>query len=148
MAHIEWFEPESAIGENPFLYFDNHQEFIDFFKQDKNLIERKGGPGEAIQAGEWYLTPRAAEWKGYYLSYVRADQPKNTFNPNIFYWIIGGADPHPHPSYPFSSFGMAGGRDSWNPHTSHWKVDFDDILKMKSWSFMNWNDENPLEVKE
>ena len=144
MAHIGW-----ATAKDPFSYFTTQQEFIDFFTQDKNLIVKERGPGDAVGKGEWYLTKEGKGNASYFLSRVRnrRKQMGALPNPAIDFVRLRGdriLAMHMRQLGPWEY----GHRDSWSSNcTQHWKVDFDDILKMKPWSFMNWTDENPLEVK-
>ena len=130
----EIWNPYSLKGEKPFKQFDTWAEFIEHYVVPDNEILRDGGPGEARQAGEWYLTQDSSQW---YLSYIGED--------GWLIKIILVPLNLEQPIYPMNIAEHQGGKDDWGGNTHHYKVDIGNIW---NFDFINWKDENPLEVKE
>ena len=145
----------------PFEEFKSWRELIEHYVVPQNEIVREGGPGDAIQAGEWYLTysPQndapdpldlfhGADW---FISYVGPDGLR------ITYWVVGEYETFntipPDTSVIETLTASAGGashprggtKDGWGQRIYHYKVEIEDI---SNFVFLNWINENPLEVKQ
>ena len=135
-------------GDNPFEQFDSWENFLNQFATDENKIIRKGGPGSAIQAGEWYLTTpswldeKPNEDTPWFLSYISDDN-----NGIMFVKLFRDTppSPNPHPKYDGKSNSNnlphhwewdRGTKNGWGSYDMHFKVDFDQLKK--SWDFINW----------
>ena len=141
------------MSDNPFELFDSWEDFLSHYVTDKNEIIRRGGPGDAIQKGEWYLSSADAiitsqiptQWNdtdGWFLSYVSLNSPSGASNEYIeFVKLFRDTPAEPNGREPWKWQWDSGDKDAWGSLKYHYKVDFDQ-LKM-SWDFINWND-NPF----
>ena len=133
----------------PFQQFDTWADFIfNVIDNPENQIGGRMGPGDAIGAGDWFLTKMT---KNYYLSYVRTDgHTIDIFKIPIGEWIQDS--PYGIPSGLPGDTGIggksnlwAGEKDGWGPGVKvHYKVN---ISSLMNFDFINWNS-NPFEVKQ
>ena len=127
----------------PFEEFKSWEELIEHYVVPKNEIVRDKGPGDAIQAGEWYLTyastyhPKSSASKDWYICYVGQGGKW------IKYWKIPTDLSVTETLTGATS--QSGSKDGWGSWRYHYKVDIDNLAKF---DFINWKDENPLEVKQ
>ena len=147
----EMWNPYSLKGEKPFKHFDTWNDFIEHYAVPKNEIVRKGGPGDAIQAGEWYLT--LMPMKSWGLSFVMTEADEHKIYADAYegspikYWHAGGVSPRFLKEWPkgfYTTKWPDGSKNSWGNSKYHYKVDIEDIF---NFDFLNWINENPLEVK-
>ena len=126
----------------PFEEFKSWRELIEHYVVPQNEIVREGGPGDAIQAGEWYLTssspsalnPSKKEWV---ICYVGPNGHQIKYR-NLGKLLSQGIDPK-------DKYWDSGAKDGWGWWKYHYKVDIEDVL---NFDFLNWINEYPLEVKQ
>ncbi len=149
----EVWNPYDKIGVMPFHQFNTWNDLLEHYVVPKNEILRAAGPGEAIQPGEWYLTPGdGVKWQRevinqnfqdfeWYLSYV---------GPNGFEIKIIHAPSNLNEAIDdsFSTHKWDrwnGSKDGWGRGSKiHYKVEIGDVI---NFVFLNWK-ENPFEVKQ
>lgn len=165
MRELDFWNPETFEGGvNPFERFDTWQEFLDYYMTPENEIKREYGPGNNIEAGEWYIT---LVNRSVYLSYVLENakdvaggDTRQLPNQRIKYIQVAPGAVRPlrregklNPEYfgPYKPnsvnrhLWVGGGKNSWGKAAKlHYRVDFDRGVGI---SFINWPTENPLEVK-
>ncbi len=146
----EIWNPYDKIGVMPFHQFNTWNDLLEHYVVPKNEILREAGPGKAIQAGEWYLTPADANTRDvdiqdfhdflWYLSYV---------GPNGFEIKIIQAPSNLNEAVDdsFSTHKWdkwKGSKDGWGRGSKiHYKVEIGDVI---NFVFLNWK-ENPFEIK-
>lgn len=144
---MTWWNPTSLSLTkglvNPFESFDTWEDFLSHYTTDENEIIREGGPGDAIQAGEWYLTTtdekpidKHSEYAEWFLSYVRSSSGTISFVK-----LFRDTPLIPNEPKPWKWHWDSGDRDGWGSHKFHYKVDF--AQSKMSWDFINWNS-NPF----
>ncbi len=146
----------------PFEEFKSWRELIEHYVAPQNEIAREGGPGDAIQAGEWYLTysstlnppdPLDLFHGDWFMCYVGPDGRR------IIYWVVGEREDAlrfniipPEASVIGTIAASAerygnpkgGAKDGWGERIYHYKVEIEDV---SNFIFLNWKD-NPYEVKQ
>ena len=144
---------------NPFERFDSWRHFLEYYVTPENEIERRSGPGNHIGDGEWYITLLEPEFMNEgkqraFLSYV---VPKTSANlrPNQRIKYIPIEPPESalklggKLNHLYFNTGIAwtsGSKNNWGGRAYlHYKVEFNKGFGI---SFINWPNENPLEVKE
>lgn len=150
----EMWNPQSLKGEKPFKSFDTWNDFIEHYAVPKNEIVRKGGPGDAVQEGEWYLTKAPTSWG---LSFVMADSVDLLHNADlgglIKYLHTGrvNSDEVGKDLFLGDNFNdiytlkwRDGRKDAWGDIKYHYKVDIGNIF---NFDFLNWINKNPFEIK-
>ena len=137
----EMWNPYSRKGENPFQQFNTWGDFLEHYAVPKNEIVRKGGPGDDIQAGEWYLTKNKIGVGEWFISYVGQNGKRikiSRLPDNLDYGTPRNLDTD-------NRYGVwwPGDKDGWGDAKYHYKVDIEDIF---NFDFLNWEDD-PFEIK-
>ena len=135
----EMWNPYSRKGEKPFQQFNTWGDFLEHYAVPKNEIIRKGGPGDAIQAGEWYLTKNKIGEGEWFISYV-GQNGKRTRISTVPYNLDKTLNLETDNRY---GEWWSGDKDGWGDAKYHYKVDIEDIF---NFDFLNWKDD-PFEIK-
>ena len=141
------WNPYDKIGVMPFQQFNTWKDFMEHYVVPKNVILRGRGPGDEIQAGEWYLTPTPESVQieeGYnklYLSYVGPDG----FSIRIIE-VPSNTDKTINDSFSTHRWNSwKGTKDGWGKDWDiHYKVDIEDVV---NFDFLNWRNGNLWGVK-